>query len=293
MRKKPPKYVNPETRHRAPEEPARKKTFRESWEYRSTAAILRWAVILLFVGYVSFTAPLSWTWVKTKWERHYPLEHIIAKAKYALEVEGDPEPLRLRISMRSPHEADRIIQMLEPYIGQLNGLTFILFSDWMIAQGRIEEAFFWRQYARFRIRFDSLRCGAFNSITTMTDLMNVVTRPEIDDLRYHRPDLVIKSLKDVLDYDEKHPAVNSPKAFCDQLTTKSLASENVNYVMVRESLWPEIRETLRGVTEISIARMERDYAHPEEKPKQGVTADGKPWRDYGIRFGPPDERRER
>lgn len=248
-----------------------KKGFRQSWEFRSAKFVLRIAAVLFFLAYLMITLPFAWSWANVIWTRHYPPEKVTEVAQRWLVEEEAPERLRGWLGMRRASEADIILPLLEEHIGKLEGLTFIIFSDWMLQQGRMDEALFWRQYARFRIHYDVIRCGSREATELVNDVLNAFSRPDIQRMLEQRPALIVSSLKETLAYDRKHPVENDPVAFCRTIVGASAADRSVRRVMLPRHTWPEHYQTLRIMTRLLIKRLEEEAAAAvkPEAPKNG------------------------
>lgn len=236
------------------EEDAKPKGWRASWEWRSAKFVLRVVGVLFFLGYLSLTGPSGWSWAKAKWALQTPLEELPQKADYYLNQVYKPEKLYELVSMRPPSETEKIIKLLEPYTARMSSYTFLLYSARLKGQGKTDDALFWWQFARFRARFDALRCGSSMAVDNLNHLLKVVPHPDFPPDAETDRMTVVKSLTRVLDYDANYPADNIPEDLCDPLR----AMEDGKYQSVGYSSWKRIRHTLRAITESRLQQMEDD-----------------------------------
>lgn len=223
----------------------------ESWEKRSLRFVLKAAGVLFFLAYVAITAGGAWTWGQMKWIRTYPVTTVTDIAEKYLHQQSAPEKLTLWISLRESKDLDFIIEKLEPYAGEMASSAFFVYTQRMTALGKIEDAVFWTQYARFRSRFDALRCGSPNAVKLMTKLMDAVPNDKVQGMLDQTPKLMEKSIRAVLAFDRKHPAQNDPSDICKTLQR----IEGVESPRLPKEEWETVRHTLHVATEASLQDM--------------------------------------
>lgn len=228
---------------------------RQSWEIRSVKFVLRAAAALLFIAYLFIVSPAALTWVRKEWVLRQPLETLSRVAEESI-AQDAPKKLLQWISLRPEAEREEIIKRLEPYTGKISSYIFLNFSNWAMQAGRPEEAVFWRQYGLYRLRYDALRCGAPNSVENMTGLLVLISRSRVQGYLNQHPDIVEKSVRDVLAYDERHPAENNPTDTCYIL--QKIESGQYVYETVDREKWPGIRLGLRASTEYELEKAEKD-----------------------------------
>ena len=151
-------------------------------------------------------------------------------------------PLNLWLRARPLQETDKLVEMITPESAILNPGIFFEMSRRELELGRTEEALFWLQLGRYRMKFDVMRCNAGPSgAKTFSKLLDLLPTPEeIDTLLAKHPELLKKAIQRVLDFDAKYPAHNSPNEIC---------KINRTYVPVDEKSWERFRLLLRKHTE--------------------------------------------
>lgn len=212
--------------------------------------------VLAFVFYLMLGTSMTYSWVATKWNRHYPPEYAgeLCK-KYAMGRDPKPDKIVSWLIARNAKEADIIMPLLEACTPYLASTTFLVFSNWKFEQGRREEALNWRQYARFRARFDALRCGSNEAGDNFNSLIDISSREEMQDMMQRNPSLQPKSITWALEYDAKFPPPqNNPYEICKSLT----AMEVGKFKMVPRAEWGGIHDTLRRLSYYFVELMEDD-----------------------------------
>jgi hypothetical protein len=154
--------------------------------------------------------------------------------------------------LRPLGETATLTGIITPESGLLGPGVFFEISRRQVQLGHVEEALFWSQLGRYRLRFDALRCGAPNATTALDKFMPLFASPKVQDLLEQHPELIAKSIRRVMDFDAKYPARNSPSAVCYLIgkITKNDAPE------VSSEKWEDIRKTLRSVTDVSLKKMD-------------------------------------
>lgn len=207
---------------------------------------------VLFLSYLLLTAKPAYLWAKTTWVRQQPPERLVQILDQSLK-ENDPEFLTEWISMRPRAERDSIMKALEPHAGDIGSTNFLIYSMWMKSEDRKTDALFWRQYARYRLRLDALRCGSPGAVDSVAQLLDAFPDRELQKMLDEDKNLLRQSLKQVLDFDAKHPALNDPASICENINSL----QRGNFVPVGREKWAAIRHTLRIVTEEALKEMEK------------------------------------
>lgn len=234
----------------------------QSWEIRSIKFVLRAIAALLFIAYLFIVSPMALNWVKKEWVLMQPVEAVSKVAEQSIS-QDTPKKLLHWIAVRPASEHEEIMKRLEPYVGKISSYTFLNFSSWMMQADKPEEAVFWRQYALYRLRYDSLRCGAPNSMENMSGLLELMPRSRVQGYLNKHPEIVEKSVRDVLAYDEKHPAMNNPTDTCYIL--QKIESGQYAYQTVDREKWEDLRLDLRASTEYELGRAEKDKKRGNNK----------------------------
>ena len=223
---------------------------------------------MLVIGYLGGTGSSAWNWAQVKYIRSTPLTELPKIADHYLNYQYRNDRLYHWVSFRPESETKEIIRILEPETSKLSTLTFILYSMHLNHMGETDEAKFWWQFARFRARYDALRCGSVKAIENLGQLLELVPHPVFPTETMENPDEISRSLHRVLDYDAKYPAENNPDDVCDPLR----AMEQGKFATVQRPRWADIRHSLRFMTEYRINKMEAEQKekaadhkkHPEK-----------------------------
>jgi len=125
-----------------------------------------------------------------------------------------PEKIALWISQRKKEDAEKIAETLAAKADVLSYETFLTLSRLFYTAHKLDDSYFWMQYARYRLRYDALRCGGSTGAADIARLIDATTPPEIDAAAEKRPALLKKSLIRVLNLDEKKPPRNDPATVC-------------------------------------------------------------------------------
>lgn len=213
--------------------------------------LLRIVAGLFFISYLALAAPMTWSWGWSVYYKNQPASRIDAWIASALDNPNQSEFMAW-LKLRPTHERNDIILRLEPYSSKLDPFFFLMFSQWKAEELNIEDTVFWHFYARFRLRFDALRCGAPDSVKVLDGLMALMPEKHITATVQRWPQLIPHSIGRVLEYDAKYPANNNPNRICSIVHR----IENDVFKTVNPQHWPQIRHTLRARTELSLREME-------------------------------------
>ncbi len=231
---------------------AQENSFRNSWEVRSVLFILRIMAVLLCLMYLLWTASGVVNWGVMKWVRLQPLSELDIYAAENIE-KNTPGNIVSWISMRPAEERPEIMRILKPKTGELAGANFMMFSRWEGDLGHADESMFWYQFARYRYRYDALRCGIDSATNDLTGLLDLGPRHDMDAAAKKDPDFTRKSIQRVLDFDAQYPAHNYPGEICAQVGKLNKVEASI----APEASWAPIRHTLRSVTEFSLKEMQK------------------------------------
>lgn len=223
---------------------------KRSWEYRSGKFALRIVAVLFFISYLIASAPLSWMWATSTYYKSQPLSKLDDMVK-AYAGKDDQSKLMLWVQARPKEERAQIKEKLLPYAGQLDSVLFLFFAEWAVQNFEAREIVFWNYYARYRLRYDALRCGAPNSVINMDGFVSLISEEFIDSIVERNPHLLPETIQRVLDMDALYPASNSPVGICKII----YKIERLEFNPVRRENWPALRHTLRAVTEYSLSQM--------------------------------------
>jgi hypothetical protein len=250
---------------------------RGTWEYRSGRFVLRIVAALFFLSYLSAAAPAAWTWGWAAFYKSQPASRIDRLIEENI-ARADQSKLLAWIQRRPPEERLSIEEKIAPHTATANSFVFLMFSDWALERQAYEQALFWNFYARYRLRFDALRCGAPNSVMNMKGIVALVSNTTIEKIVEFQPGIVPFAIQQVLDYDAMHPADNDPAGVCKFIHNL----EKGSFLPVRRENWPALRHTLRTVTEYSLRQMQGGGAadeHPGTAPQEQEEDRGKDGKD--------------
>jgi hypothetical protein len=222
-------------------------------EARAGMIVLRVIAAALFILYLATTSTSALAWMQTYWTRQQPLATVSELLQESL-AKNDPQILSLWIFRRPMADMPEIFAAIEPKAELISSLIFMRQAQYFMGNKQPGEALFWYLHARYRLRFDALRCGAPTGPETMNTVLNMLSPPDIEELvPAEGPDLAAE-LQRVLDYDAKMPAKNNPTDICEVLNRISRG----NFVMVPEEHWAGLRHTLRLATEESLRQMREE-----------------------------------
>ncbi len=241
---------------------------KSSWEFHTGKIILRIAAALFFISYLALTAPLAWQWAWSAYYKSQPLSHL--DTLIAKELNSpDQSQFMAWVHLRPAYEREEIQKKLEPHSAKLDPFFFLLFSQWEADKLDIEKTVFWHFYARYRVRFDALRCGAPDSVKNVDGIMSLMPEGHITATVQRWPHLIPASIQEVLDFDARQPAANNPARICRIV----YELEGHNFAIASPERWQQIRHTLRARTELSLAEMRRQLNMPAPAPDTTVPED--------------------
>ncbi len=214
-------------------------------KFRPFRALFRFFAALLLLVYVIMGASAAFTFFQLTLNRIQDIKELPYIIQSAV-LNNRLEKVEAWVRLRPASETDALIEAITPAAGDLGPKVFLDLSQRELQRGRKEEALFWAQYARFRYRFDVLRCGIAQANDVIGGLMEDFSPPEIDVLLRQQPELVKKSVQRVLDFDSQHPAQNKPDLTC----TASSRMTQVDAQPVSSDQWDAVRNFMRRTTEI-------------------------------------------
>lgn len=241
---------------------------KSSWEYRSGKFVLRVVAALFFLSYLFAAAPMAWTWSWAVYYKNQPPSALGPLLEESIVAPNQSELLTW-VKLRPPEERAVIMEKLEPHTALLDPFLFLTYSQWSVEVLEAEDIVFWHMYARYRLRYDALRCGAPDSVMNMKGLLQLMPHGYIDAILERWPHLLKPALQRVLDYDAKFPAANNPSRICEVIYN----IEGRNYKMVPEKYWAAIRHTLRAQTEFDLERMDESGRTIKPAPKDQAPED--------------------
>jgi hypothetical protein len=212
--------------------------------------ILRAVLVIIMACYVMVGISSSMALYKLEMNKKEAIGNLSGVIKKAVD-ENRSNDVTLWVRLRTPAETEAITAIIMPESGMLGPDIFFELSRRQIQEGHMEQALFWSQLGRYRLRYDTLRCGGEDSKKIFDTILTLATSPKINDLLAQHPELVKKSIQQVMDFDAKYPAQNNPSFTCiifDKVT-KSAAPP------VPREQWAQIHKKLRDVTEQALKEM--------------------------------------
>jgi hypothetical protein len=202
--------------------------------------LFRLAVVLAMLAYVSLGTLAAAALYKKHTYRGQDLEALNAVITNAAE-EGHMLTVTTWVNSRPLEETDKLIAALVPKSALLEPGTFFELFRRELRRGNTEEALFWLQLGKYRLRFDAMRCKNAEEAAAKFDiLVNRLPSKEIDAFLKDNPGALKKSLQRVLDFDEKYRAADDPAMICRAVGPGAPADTED---------WGAIRSALREQTE--------------------------------------------
>lgn len=202
-------------------------------------------ILLFFYAYIGIAAAFSL--FELKMNRRQDISALSSLLK------NEPGKVTKWVRLRPLSETESIVKILTPETGSLDAGVFFEMSRRHLLQKRTEESLFWSQFARYRLRYDLLRCGAPEAIESFDRLLGLFASPVLREFLEKNPDGVKKSLRQVLDFDEKYPASNDPSPICEM----ARKMEGSRAPMLPPETWESVRRNLRFVTEGALKEMDK------------------------------------
>jgi len=211
--------------------------FKTTWEYKSLKFVFKIIGIILLVSYLYATVPTAYDWTQIKYTQSQSLEDLPALAeKYIAENRADK--LQDWIAMRDKKDILQIIETLEPYVGQMESTTFLIYARRLAALNKKADAVFWYQFTLYRLRFDAIRCGTTDAIPVISQIATIAMNSDVEKALATDDTTLPFMIERVLEFDAEHPAENDPQRICKLV--EKFSTETVQ-VTPRDS-WPELRK---------------------------------------------------
>lgn len=225
-----------------------------TWEARSIVLLFHLCIAASIVLYLLLSAPRAWMWGQMQWVRKDDISQLERVAAASI-LKKKPGEFQRWLAFRPKTDSETILDRVPSHAEDLLSSTFFELAKRAKYLGRTEEYVFWTIYARFRLRYDLLRCGSPDSIEIMNDFSTALSSLNRTDETIARVLSDAKKtrsyLQKTLDFDAKHPARNNPAEIC--ITLNSL--QKGKYEIVPEKNWTMIRHILRNATEQAIKGM--------------------------------------
>ncbi|MBI3441130.1 MAG: hypothetical protein HY052_04915 [Proteobacteria bacterium] len=224
---------------------------RNTWIVRPLIFIGKFFIIVFFIFYVFVGVSATITLVQEELNRQQDVGALVDVIRKSV-GENRLNDVTAWVRFRPLAETQTLIGMITPDSGKLGPDMFFELYRRQLQQDRLEDALFWLQLARYRLRYDTLRCGGSGGIDVFDQILNLISSKKIENLLQQHPELVKKSVQQVLDFDAQYPAVNRPDFVC-KLANKLKKS---NASPGPKEQWERIRLNLRANTEAALKQMD-------------------------------------
>ncbi len=224
--------------------------YKNMWEVKLLRGIFMFFIYLLLFVYTTVGAQSAWTWIQLRYHGgDFKIENI-DKAAEALSYDEEQLLLTELLTKYPPQDIGQITEKLQDQSAEFHATYFFTVANRYYKAGNIDEAIFWTMLARFRLRYDAVRCqhDASGDISKFFALMytGAGLQQEIAALT---PPETKAYLQRVLDWDAAHPPENSPRYFCKYVGDLERV-KNVN--ISPRADWPAIRLLLRTAAQAHI-----------------------------------------
>ncbi len=234
----------------------------KSFEFRVFYWMWRGALVMAFLGYLGANAPGAWKWAQIKWVRTQDLSQMETVMQRAT-ASGDFSWAEDWVSWRPFSESAAILKEVTPYTPKMSPLIFFTLARRARHVGDGEQQKLWLMVARYRLRYDALRCNLADSIEITQKYMKVFTGADPALAVQMTPAENLKFARKALDFDAKYPATDDPEKLC-KLMSKM---ERSQYVPMPKERWEGVRFGLRYVTDLSLTRAEKELKKQEKGGK--------------------------
>lgn len=199
------------------------------------------ALMLLYVFIGSIAAQTAYS--RYLYSRQ-DIETLPAFIKESVE-NGNAALVTVWMNARPPEETDALLRIVTPLSAELQPMAFFELFRREQARGRMEEALFWLQLGRYRLRYDALRCGGKpEDAQALEKPLKALPSKKMEAYLHANPGMLKKALQRVLDFDAQYPAHDDPTHLCQAVH---------NSVPYAEPSWEMWRKQLRQSTEAFIA----------------------------------------
>ena len=223
--------------------------------------VLRFFYYLLFIPYVVIGSGVLLIWGTMQYDFYTMTTPQLLTKMAAYAKKGDTQNSYFMAAFMPVDQTQNVIKALAPYTGTLSNNFFMMFSRRSFKQGKIADGVFWAEYVRYRIRFDALRCTALGLEDSSDAIAKFYTSSATNRALAHDPSLLRKSIRRVLAWDKKHPAMNDPTDFCAALARMN----HVETKVLDKKGWEEERRLLHKATQEFLdtpAGQKPDYMKP-------------------------------
>lgn len=209
-----------------------------------------------FLG-IAFT----WGWAETQWIRHKPIDTLYERVEAARSNNDLSGALRM-VNLQPLDRSQEVLDQMLPHAGKLESGFFFELARRHLYLGKAEEAVFWAQLGRLRLRFDFLRCNHQLSRELSDQFVNLATPAEIAQYLADHPQDMVPILKKVLIWDEQNPPPRAMLFDCNILDNFSQKKSTP----LPEDSWDKVREGLRRAAQTFIDSEEKNKEEKTDTP---------------------------
>jgi hypothetical protein len=210
--------------------------------------LIAWSFFIVYLFTAGFGA---WNWASIKILRLRPIDDA---AGIFANAQQDPYAVEYWMAFRPLTDTPYILDHADEVAPYLGHAAFFELSRRALYMDRPDDAKFWKMMARYRLRYDLVRC-AFSEASEGGEILERINghmpQWQPDDLT---PAESVTLMRRVLDYDEKHPPQNDPARVCRQV--RSLTRSESHDITRPRAEWENMRFSLRYATEDSIKEEE-------------------------------------
>jgi len=218
------------------------KNFKKSPEAKGAKLIVKGCFLFTVYSYLLMAGGRTYLWGQIEWARMTPVTQIDAVYERAIRSDNFAHALQWTV-FQSVGDTKAVIEGIERHAAELPAAFFFEMSRRVKNTAAPDQAAFWSIYARFRLRYDLLRCSAADSVDRMEKMMAGQYDPDSDTLLDDKKKLA-KMIRDVISYDAKYPAKNSPVFTCSAFSGEAK--------VLPRGAWGQIRLLLVMTTNQSI-----------------------------------------
>lgn len=205
----------------------------------SVKFIFRFLMVVLFLFYIVIGAGALSGVVVREINRTKNIDSFAAFVDENIKLNKSVE-IEDWIKSRTLEDLDKIAEVVGERASDLPPNIFFRVSSMMFNKDRVEDALFWFNLGKYRLRYDMLRCGGSKAIDNIEGFISILFDLKIDRLYEGQEGLLEKSLKRVIEFDKDHPPMNDIADIC--VLVEGLEKEKLT--PKPEEDWPMIREGL-------------------------------------------------
>jgi len=169
----------------------------------------------------------------------------VADLARLIDTAHDLSELPAWVRLRPLSDTPALIEVVTPRAGRVGPDLFIELARRQVQLKNTEEGLFWMQLAKYRLRYDILRCGQPGMIEKIDMLLAALAPKDILSLLGEKPELFKVSIRRVLEFDAQYPPTASPDHICQAIARLNEAK----VIPVPASEWEWIRNSLRRAAE--------------------------------------------